>query len=144
MPLPEKTSMTHDLHLSPEEKQVYDKIFSQSRSVLQEYLKRQEEKEMLKDGYTSSKPVSNPFTDKPHPSQATGSAIGSSSQVGVSLATKAANGDGAPPRAQQILVMLLRLRQCCCHLSLMKDVSYEVLTIAIFDFLIISDFMLLS
>ena len=116
--------MTHDLHLSPEEKQVYDKIFSQSRSVLQEYLKRQEEKEFLKDGSTTSKPISNPFTDKPLPSQATASAIGSSSQVGVSLATKAANGVEAPPRAQQILVMLLRLRQCCCHLSLMKDVSH--------------------
>ena len=25
------------------------------------------------------------------------------------------------PGGQMILVMLLRLRQCCCHLSLMKD-----------------------
>lgn len=115
--------MTHDLHLSPEEKHVYDKIYAQSRSVLQEYLKRQEEKEMLKDGYASSKPVINPFTDKPQPSQSAGSAIGSSTQVGVSLGTKTASGQDTPPRAQQILVMLLRLRQCCSHLSLMKDVS---------------------
>ena len=82
---------------------------------------------MLKDGYSSSKPVSNnPFTDKPQTSQATGTAIGSSNPVGVSLATGSTNGAEAPPRAQQILVMLLRLRQCCSHLSLMKDVSTQV------------------
>ena len=82
---------------------------------------------MLKDGYSSSKPVSNnPFTDKPQTSQATGTAIGSSNPVGVSLATGSTNGAEAPPRAQQILVMLLRLRQCCSHLSLMKDVSTRV------------------
>ena len=78
---------------------------------------------MLKDGYSTSKPVNNPFTDKPQPGQATGPAIGSSGQVGVSLAAGSANQENAPPRAQQILVMLLRLRQCCSHLSLMKDVS---------------------
>ena len=79
---------------------------------------------MLKDGYSSNIPVTNPFTDKPHPSQATGSAIGSSGSVGVSLATGTGSQEGGPPRAQQILVMLLRLRQCCSHLSLMKDVSF--------------------
>ena len=83
-----------------------------------DYLKRHEEKEM---GITH-KPASdsmNPFQDKSptktggHGSQITGMAMNKTQK----------------PGGQMILVMLLRLRQCCCHLSLMKDVSNSFLQI---------------
>lgn len=114
VPLPEKSSKTHELELSEEERQVYDKVFAQSRSVLKEYLKRHEDKEMMKDGYVPSKP-SNPFTDKSPSSGLVPASSLAGSQTEIEGATK------SPPTAQHILVMLLRLRQCCCHLSLMKD-----------------------
>lgn len=75
---------------------------------------------MLKDGPVPSKP-SNPFMDK---EKDPSSGFVPASRVGTSeprpddeVVPK------SPPTAQHILVMLLRLRQCCCHLSLMKDVS---------------------
>lgn len=82
---------------------------------MKEYLARQEEKELARDGYVS-KP-SNPFTDKPSPG---GGAEGSTGSLGLAGAQ---DGSKGPATGQHILVMLLRLRQCCSHLSLMKDVS---------------------
>ena len=73
---------------------------------------------MLKDGYDPPK-ASNPFMDKKPSSDlvpGSGSAMSSTqSSVGGTSSSK--------PTGQHILVLLLRLRQCCCHLSLMKDVS---------------------
>ena len=83
------------------------------RSVMKEYLARQEEKALGQD--VGSVRPSNPFT-KTLPSGLSDegtTGIGGLSQV---AANKRATG-------QTILVMLLRLRQCCSHLSLMKDVS---------------------
>lgn len=80
---------------------------------MKDYLRRHEEKEMG----ISHKPGSatnNPFQDK-SPSKVGGQ--GSQVHDGLSLNTN------QRPGGQMILVMLLRLRQCCCHLSLMKDVS---------------------
>ncbi|XP_053407442.1 transcription termination factor 2-like isoform X2 [Mercenaria mercenaria] len=120
VPLPEKSSRTHELQLSEQERQVYDKVFAQSRSVLKEYLKRHEEKEMLKDGYVPPKP-SNPFMDK-SPS----SSLVPRSGSGLSGTQSTTEGAGtSQATGQHILVMLLRLRQCCCHLSLMKDALDE-------------------
>lgn len=114
--LPAKSSTTHELELSEQERAVYDKVFAQSRSVLKEYLKRHEEKEMLKDGKIPPRD-SNPFMDK-SPATNTSSVGQTGSQSTVHGAVNAAN---LQPTGQHILVMLLRLRQCCSHLSLMKD-----------------------
>ncbi|XP_052773741.1 transcription termination factor 2-like [Mya arenaria] len=114
VPLPEKTSTTHELVLSDQERRVYDKVFAQSKSMLKEYLARHEEKETFKDDYNPSKP-SNPFLGKPDgPNQ--GSSQGQGSGVG-----DVREGSQRPSTGQHILVLLLRLRQCCSHLSLMKD-----------------------
>lgn len=83
------------------------------RSVMKDYLRRHEEKEMgitHKPGSASN----NPFQEK-SPSKVEGER----SQLHGGLALNTNNRPGG----QMILVMLLRLRQCCCHLSLMKDVS---------------------
>ncbi|XP_031438662.2 transcription termination factor 2 [Clupea harengus] len=101
--LPDRSCEVHRVKLSEDEQSVYDVVFARSKSTLQSYLKRHEGKEGGRgDG-------SNPF-DK------VANEFGMSQQ-------------GAPSPSQQqpqassavhILSLLLRLRQCCCHLSLLK------------------------
>ncbi|CAB1328830.1 unnamed protein product [Coregonus sp. 'balchen'] len=86
--------------LSEEEQSVYDVVFAQSRSTLQNYLKRHE-------GDTGKKgDNSNPF-DKV------------AREFGVSQTDSVSSSQG-PTSTVHILSLLLRLRQSCCHLSLLK------------------------
>ena len=78
---------------------------------MRDYLKRHEEKEMGINHKAATN--SNPFQDK------TPSIPGGQGSQGTGFAVNTPQRSGG----QMILVMLLRLRQCCCHLSLMKDVS---------------------
>ncbi|XP_073407129.1 transcription termination factor 2 isoform X2 [Dendrobates tinctorius] len=100
--LPQRTSELHQLRLSTQEQAVYDVIFARSRSTLQNYLRRHEGAFPAEFGGPD-----NPF-DR------------------VAREFGAPQGDvSAPPRSQgsstvHILSLLLRLRQCCCHLSLLK------------------------
>ncbi|KAJ8013108.1 hypothetical protein DPEC_G00049860 [Dallia pectoralis] len=104
--LPERTSEVHRLKLSEDEQSVYDVVFAQSRSTLQNYLKRHE-------GDNSKKGEnSNPF-DKV------------AREFGVSqsdpgFSQRSQSPTQGPTSAVHILSLLLRLRQCCCHLSLLK------------------------
>ncbi|XP_037646360.1 transcription termination factor 2 isoform X2 [Sebastes umbrosus] len=103
--LPDRTCEVHQLKLSQDEKAVYDVVFAQSRSTLQNYLKRHEGKD-VKTGNAST---SNPF-DK-------------AQEFGMSQADPAVSSSQQPRQASStvhILSLLLRLRQCCCHLSLLK------------------------
>jgi transcription termination factor 2 len=79
------------------------------RSVLQDYVQQQELKEAGVD-QPASKP--NPWAGTANASAAPGSGQQPSSAIGMDTAKK---GGG------QILLFLLRLRQCCSHLSLMKS-----------------------
>ncbi|XP_023193346.1 transcription termination factor 2 isoform X1 [Xiphophorus maculatus] len=101
--LPKRTCEVHQLKLSEDEQAVYDVVFAQSRSTLQNYLKRHEEKDLDK-GNTSSV---NPF-DKV------------AQEFGVSQAGPARSGSRQASSTVHILSLLLRLRQCCCHISLLK------------------------
>ncbi|XP_014863473.1 PREDICTED: transcription termination factor 2 isoform X2 [Poecilia mexicana] len=101
--LPKRTCEVHQLKLSEDEQAVYDVVFAQSRSTLQNYLKRHEGKDLDK-GNTSSV---NPF-DKV------------AQEFGVSQADPAGSGSRQASSTVHILSLLLRLRQCCCHLSLLK------------------------
>uniref|UniRef100_A0A3P9JC77 Transcription termination factor 2 n=1 Tax=Oryzias latipes TaxID=8090 RepID=A0A3P9JC77_ORYLA len=101
--LPNRTCKVHQLHLSEEEQTVYDVVFAQSRSTLQNYLKRHEGKDV---GNSSS----NPF-DKV------------AQEFGLSQSDSAASSSQQHQQSSSsihILSLLLRLRQCCCHLSLLK------------------------
>ncbi|XP_047456067.1 transcription termination factor 2 [Mugil cephalus] len=104
--LPDRTCEVHRLKLSEDEKSVYDVVFAQSRSTLQNYLKRHEGKD-VNQGKSSS---SNPF-DKV------------AQEFGLSQADSAVSSSQAPQQVSStvhILSLLLRLRQCCCHISLLK------------------------
>ncbi|KAK3610427.1 hypothetical protein CHS0354_016603 [Potamilus streckersoni] len=119
--LPSKSSFIHDLELSKEERRIYDMIYAQSRSILKEYIRRHEEKQMLRDGSSSA----NPFQDRFSPtSRAASSAMATGSASQITLSSTLVNQEKGP-RGQEILVLLLRLRQCCCHLSLMKGAVDE-------------------
>ncbi|RXM33922.1 Transcription termination factor 2 [Acipenser ruthenus] len=98
--LPERCCQTHRLKLSEDEQSVYDVVFAQSRSTLQSYLKRHEGGDSKHSGQAD-----NPF-DKV------------AREFGASQS-------GSQPQSQasstvHILSLLLRLRQCCGHLSLLK------------------------
>ncbi|XP_044072783.1 transcription termination factor 2 [Siniperca chuatsi] len=104
--LPDRTCEVHRLKLSQDEQAVYDVIFAQSRSTLQNYLKRHEGNNVNKGNASSS----NPF-DKV------------AQEFGMSQADPAVSSSQQPQQASStvhILSLLLRLRQCCCHLSLLK------------------------
>uniref|UniRef100_A0A673GCP7 Transcription termination factor 2 n=1 Tax=Sinocyclocheilus rhinocerous TaxID=307959 RepID=A0A673GCP7_9TELE len=100
--LPDRTCEVHRLKLSEDEQAVYDVVFAQSRSTLQNYLKRHEE------GNTKKGDSSNPF-------EKVAREFGMSPQEPLSSSQQ--------PQASNtihILSLLLRLRQCCCHPSLLK------------------------
>ncbi|XP_026802369.3 transcription termination factor 2 isoform X1 [Pangasianodon hypophthalmus] len=100
--LPDRSCRVHRVKLSEDEQSVYDVVFAQSRSTLQSYLKRHE------GGDTKKGDGTNPF-------EKVAQEFGMSQQDSVSLSQQ--------PQVSStihILSLLLRLRQCCCHLSLLK------------------------
>ncbi|CAH1783191.1 unnamed protein product [Owenia fusiformis] len=128
--LPEKKTIVHELTLSEEEKHVYDVIFEQSRSFLVNYIKRHEEKDSVdgstnqSNGYASA--LDNEGQDVAPASQMGGAnqAMGGANQLmggGIRLINNANQSGKTQGGGGQILLMLLRLRQCCSHLALMKD-----------------------
>ncbi|XP_062475487.1 transcription termination factor 2 isoform X2 [Pezoporus occidentalis] len=102
--LPQRSTQLHQLKLSAEEQSVYNVIFARSRSTLQSYLKRQEQKNEDRE-YASG----NPFEKV-------------AQEFGLSQKAFLADSQSASEVSStvHILSMLLRLRQCCCHLSLLK------------------------
>lgn len=118
--LPDKCINTHEIQLSDQEKKVYDQLFKISRGKVQEYINYQEDK---KEGYiygNHSTAFSNAFMNH--------GASSSTAVVSSTASEKSQNEQSAPSgrmNASQILVMLLRLRQCCTHLSLLKEIPEE-------------------
>ncbi|XP_067849047.1 transcription termination factor 2 isoform X2 [Heptranchias perlo] len=104
--LPQRFNHSHRLKLSEDEEAVYNVLFARSRSTLQSYLKRHEGKDYKAD---SSLGADNPFN------RAREFGI-ESANGGPSSSQKASHTSSTV----HILSLLLRLRQCCCHLSLLK------------------------
>ncbi|XP_075763193.1 transcription termination factor 2 isoform X2 [Pelodiscus sinensis] len=104
--LPERHTRLHRLKLSEDEQSVYNVLFARSRSTLQSYLKRQEEQKSDYRYYSGGNPFDK-VAQEFGASQKDSLAVGSQSDSRVSSAV-------------HVLSMLLRLRQCCCHLSLLK------------------------
>ncbi|NXA47258.1 TTF2 factor, partial [Nothocercus julius] len=102
--LPQRSTRLHQLKLSAEEQSVYNVLFARSRSTLQSYLKRQEQKNQCRE-YSGG----NPFERVAQEFGASQKELLASSQS-VSQVSSTVH----------VLSMLLRLRQCCCHLSLLK------------------------
>ncbi|NWU31046.1 TTF2 factor, partial [Dyaphorophyia castanea] len=102
--LPQRSTQLHQLKLTAEEQSVYNVLFARSRSTLQSYLKRQEQKNEGRDHDGG-----NPFEKVAR-------------EFGVSQKELLAGSQSASQVSStvHVLSMLLRLRQCCCHLSLLK------------------------
>ncbi|NWV61385.1 TTF2 factor, partial [Malurus elegans] len=102
--LPQRSTQLHQLKLSAEEQAVYNVLFARSRSTLQSYLKRQEQKNEGRE-YDGG----NPFEKVAR-------------EFGVSQKEFLTDSQSASQVSStvHVLSMLLRLRQCCCHLSLLK------------------------
>ncbi|XP_023557555.1 transcription termination factor 2 isoform X2 [Octodon degus] len=100
--LPQREFQLHRLKLSKDEEAVYNVFFATSRSALQSYLNRCE------NGKTQTeRSPDNPFRRV----QGSGS-----SELRCLVAS-----DLQKASTIHILSQLLRLRQCCCHLSLLKS-----------------------
>ncbi|NXX45214.1 TTF2 factor, partial [Tricholaema leucomelas] len=104
VPLPQRSTQLHQLKLSAEEQSVYNVLFARSRSTLQSYLKRQEHKNESRE-YACG----NPFEKV-------------AQEFGISQKEFLAGSQSASQVSStvHVLSILLRLRQCCCHLSLLK------------------------
>ncbi|NXE91045.1 TTF2 factor, partial [Menura novaehollandiae] len=102
--LPQRSMQLHQLKLSAEEQSVYNVLFARSRSTLQSYLKRQEQKNEGRE-YAGG----NPF-------EKVAQAFGVSQKEFLTGSQSASHVSSTV----HVLSMLLRLRQCCCHLSLLK------------------------
>uniref|UniRef100_A0A2C9K2C0 Transcription termination factor 2 n=1 Tax=Biomphalaria glabrata TaxID=6526 RepID=A0A2C9K2C0_BIOGL len=101
--LPSRSKETILVELGPEERAVYDKLFRKTQSTVQAYVERHQDK---------NEKLTPPKTT-PHPHAQTGSYLASSAKAILPVPAKATGS--------QILVLLLRLQQCCSHLSLMKS-----------------------
>ncbi|NXI73309.1 TTF2 factor, partial [Anseranas semipalmata] len=102
--LPQRNMQLHQLKLSAEEQSVYNVLFARSRSTLQSYLKRQEQKNEGRE-YAGG----NPFEKVAQEFGGSQKEFLASSQSALQVSSTV-----------HVLSMLLRLRQCCCHLSLLK------------------------
>ncbi|KAK2494015.1 hypothetical protein MC885_017852 [Smutsia gigantea] len=102
--LPQRKFQLHHLKLSEDEEAVYSVLFARSRSALQSYLKMGHESEGSQSGRTPDNPFSRAVQE--FGSRGPGQAVAAGSQRS---------------SAAHILSQLLRLRQCCCHLSLLKS-----------------------
>ncbi|NXC96161.1 TTF2 factor, partial [Certhia familiaris] len=119
--LPQRSMQLHQLKLTAEEQSVYNVLFARSRSTLQSYLKRQEQKNEGRE-YDGG----NPFEKV-------------AQEFGVSQKEFLPGSQSASQVSStvHVLSMLLRLRQCCCHLSLLKvaldqvNLNSEGLTLSI-------------
>ncbi|KAM4699895.1 transcription termination factor 2 isoform 2-T2 [Discoglossus pictus] len=100
--LPQRRSELHRLTLSQDEQAVYDVIFARSRSTLQNYLKRHEGK-----AQAQNRDVDNPFERVAR-------------EFGASQSECSDSQPAQGTSTVHILSLLLRLRQCCGHLSLLK------------------------
>ncbi|KAK2148703.1 hypothetical protein LSH36_486g00023 [Paralvinella palmiformis] len=105
--LPDKVNRTHELMLSKDEWEIYQQVFQQSRNIIQDYLKRHDEnnpetylqsvdhRDEMKSGFMLASQINMKAGDVDHKKK---------------------------PVKGQVLLSLLRLRQCCSHVSLMKSV----------------------
>uniref|UniRef100_A0A8C2VUB8 Transcription termination factor 2 n=2 Tax=Chinchilla lanigera TaxID=34839 RepID=A0A8C2VUB8_CHILA len=101
--LPQRKFQLHHLKLSKDEETVYNVLFARSRSALQSYLKRHEN-----GGNQSERSPDNPFHRVAR-------------EFGSSEPRRLVAADLQKSSTVHILSQLLRLRQCCCHLSLLKS-----------------------
>nr|XP_033799299.1 transcription termination factor 2 isoform X2 [Geotrypetes seraphini] len=102
VPLPQRRYQLHQLKLSEDEQSVYSVLYARSRSTLQSYLKRHEGEDDK-----AGRRVDNPFDRV-------------AQEFGTRQDDYTSDSQPQASSTMHILTLLLRLRQCCCHLSLLK------------------------
>ncbi|CAG0888256.1 unnamed protein product, partial [Darwinula stevensoni] len=98
--LPEKKSFCHRMKLQPEEKVIYDHVLTFSQHALRQYLMKDSEREAQLEVRFAGAPGASA---QPHGGP------------------KIPGQDGMDVKAHHLLVLLLRLRQICCHPGLIKS-----------------------
>ena len=101
--LPAKYSEEHRIILGKEEKNVYDKVFGFSQTALQNYMTKARIKEKESQGPKN---------------MGTGSGEGRDDKKALGQGDMASHSE---VKAHHLLVLLLRLRQICCHPGLIKS-----------------------
>ncbi|KFB46798.1 AGAP011966-PA-like protein [Anopheles sinensis] len=108
--LPEKTVELIEVQLEKEEMNVYQKVLLYSKSLFAQFLHQRAEKEQANSYmYGGNRPT---FAQRGAPN-------GAFDKVHQKL--KRMHGDGSEVQQHQILVLLLRLRQICCHPGLIHQ-----------------------
>ncbi|CAI8052482.1 Transcription termination factor 2 [Geodia barretti] len=113
--LPDKIINTHTLDLGMEEQSIYDALFTEARKVFVRFLTEQrgEGEETDSPAKTNSTGNTPPAVLLPPPVQRC-------------LDNILASFKDGSVRQGAVLVMLLRLRQCCCHPGLMVSGAQDV------------------
>ena len=106
--LPARHKEEHKIKLNKEEKEVYDKVFGFSQTAMQNYMAKAKEKEDDKLGYTAPG----------YGGRGAGVGGGEDFSYKPGQGALAQQGD---VKAHHLLVLLLRLRQICCHPGLIKS-----------------------
>ncbi|XP_058118533.1 transcription termination factor 2 [Anopheles ziemanni] len=108
--LPQKTVELIEVQLEKEEMNVYQKVLLYSKSLFAQFLHQRAEKEQASNYiYGGNRPT---FAQRGAPN-------GAFDKVHQKL--KRMHGDGSEVQQHQILVLLLRLRQICCHPGLIHQ-----------------------
>eukprot|EP00092_Neocalanus_flemingeri_P036978 GFUD01040257.1.p1 GENE.GFUD01040257.1~~GFUD01040257.1.p1 ORF type:complete len:1284 (-),score=419.89 GFUD01040257.1:168-4019(-) len=105
--LPARHKEEHKIKLNKDEKEVYDKVFGFSQTALQNYMAKAQEKEEG-TGYTATG----------YGGRGPGMSGGEDFSYRPGVGPMAQQGD---VKAHHLLVLLLRLRQICCHPGLIKS-----------------------
>ena len=112
--LPPKKTVEHPIKLSSQEREVYDEVFDFSRNAMINYMKKHEDKDE-DQAYMKHVEEKGNARDFRFKGDQVEEEAGNNNQ---GLAGKFAQGD---VKAHHILVLLLRLRQICCHPGLIKS-----------------------
>ncbi len=111
--------------LTEEEKKVYDEVFSFSQEAMISYMKRHQEKEEDKAlmAHVEGGGRAADFKFRPPTAGGRGGMAEEEEEGGSSRAGQRRRpfGDGKEVKAHHLLVLLLRLRQICCHPGLIKS-----------------------
>ncbi|XP_050080079.1 transcription termination factor 2 isoform X1 [Anopheles maculipalpis] len=110
--LPNKTIEVIEVELEKDEMNVYQKVLMYSKNLFAQFLHQRAEKEhAMNYGYGNKRPT---FTQRGGPNHAF-------DKVHQKLKSIHDRHDGTEVKQHQILVLLLRLRQICCHPGLIHE-----------------------
>jgi transcription termination factor 2 len=125
--LPPKEIVEHRMTLDEDERKVYDEVFSFSQQAMINYMKKHQTKEedeaYIKEVEEKGKDFKYKHEQRFHgeASEVTATGEGGKTASASLTASSFANKGNTDVKAHHLLVLLLRLRQICCHPGLIKS-----------------------